>query len=60
MVVRLGIEREKMKNKKKEIRKVFKKMKKFFKGLSPNQKKIFYEFLDEEIQPLFLEVLTRG
>ena len=56
----MGIEREKMKNEKKEIRKVFKKMKKFFKRLSPNQKKIFYEFLDEEIQPLFLEVLTRG
>jgi hypothetical protein len=46
-----------MKNEKKEIRKVFKKMKKFFKKLSPNQKKIFYEFLDEEIQPLFLEVV---
>ena len=47
----------KKKKLKKEIRKTFKKMKKFFKKLPPNQKKIFYEFLDE-IQPLFLEVVS--
>ena len=48
----------KKKKLKKEIRKTFKKMKKFFKKLPPNQKKIFYEFLDDEIQPLFLEVVS--
>ena len=46
-----------MKKEKKQIKKTFKKMKKFFKKLSPKEKKIFYEFLDEDIQPLFLEVI---
>ena len=47
----------KKKKLKKEIRKTFKKMKKLFEKLPPKQKKIFYEFLDDEIQPLFLEVV---
>jgi len=44
--------------KKKEIKKTLKKMRKFFKKLSPNEKQIFYEMLDEKIQPLFLELVS--
>ena len=48
----------KTKKLKKIVRKTFKKMKKSFKKLTPDEKKVFFEFLAEDIQPLFLEVIS--
>jgi len=50
-----------MKRKKeiKEMRKLYKKMKKFFKTLSPKQKEQFVGMLADDFRGLFLEVVGR-